>query len=128
MAKYVRLTTIAFESVEPGPGFRERNLKRLASRLDEAGQAKNILASGLQIPGFRKDPRVLESILKRYVMPLTIMGGLAIGLLASVANLLGALTGGTSILLAVMIMYKLYEDIAKQHMEDMYPALRGMIG
>ena len=30
--------------------------------------------SGLQIPGFRKDERVLESILSRYVMPLTIMG------------------------------------------------------
>jgi len=94
------------------------------SGMDESSQAKNILSSGLQIPGFRKDPRVLESILKRYVMPLTIMGGLAIGLLASVANLLGALTGGTSILLAVMIMYKLYEDIAKQHALDMHPAMR----
>ena len=33
------------------------------SGMDESSQAKNILASRLQIPGFRKDPRVLESIL-----------------------------------------------------------------
>src|SRR3989344_4930465 len=66
------------------------------SGMDESSQAKNILSSGLQIPGFRKDERVLESILKRYIMPLTIMGGLAIGLLAAIADLLGALTSGTA--------------------------------
>jgi len=98
------------------------------SGMDESSQAKNILSSGLQIPGFRKDPRVLESILKRYIMPLTIMGGLAIGALAAVANLLGALTGGTSILLAVMIMYQLYQSIAQQHALDMHPALRKIMG
>ncbi|MFH1425285.1 MAG: preprotein translocase subunit SecY [archaeon] len=98
------------------------------SGMDETSQAKNILSSGLQLPGFRKDPRVIESILKRYIMPLTIMGGLAIGLLASVANLLGALTGGTSILLAVMIMYQLYQSIAQQHALDMHPALKKIMG
>jgi len=94
------------------------------SGMDETSQAKNILSSGLQIPGFRKDPRVLESILRRYIMPLTIMGGLAIGALAAIANLLGALTGGTSILLAVMIMYQLYQNIAQQHAMDMHPAMK----
>ncbi len=98
------------------------------SGMDETSQAKNILSSGLQIPGFRKDPRVLESILKRYVLPLTIMGGIAVGLLASTADLLGALTGGTSILLAVMIIYQLYQSIAQQHALDMHPALRKMMG
>jgi len=98
------------------------------SGMDESSQAKNILSSGLQIPGFRKDPRVLESILKRYIMPLTIMGGIAIGLLASFANLLGALTSGTAILLAVMIMYQMYQNIAQQHAMDMSPALRKVMG
>jgi preprotein translocase subunit SecY len=32
------------------------------SGMDESSQAKNIIASGLQIPGFRKDQRVLESV------------------------------------------------------------------
>ncbi len=98
------------------------------SGTDESTQAKNILASGLQMPGFRKDPRVIESILKRYIMPLTIMGGLAIGALSSIADLLGALTSGTAILLAVMIMYQLYTNVAQQHALDMHPAMRKLMG
>ncbi len=96
--------------------------------MDEHSQAKKILASGLQIPGFRRDERVLESILKRYILPLTVMGGLAIGALAAFSDILGALTSGTSILLAVMIMYQMYESIAQQHAMDMHPALRKMMG
>jgi preprotein translocase subunit SecY len=98
------------------------------SGMDESSQAKNILASGLQIPGFRKDPRILESILKRYILPLTIMGGLAIGAIASIADTMGALTSGTSILLAVMITYQFYQNIAQQHALDMHPAMRKMMG
>ena len=95
---------------------------------DARSQANKIVNSGMSMPGFRKDERVLESILKRYVGPLTIMGGAAIGLLASVANLLGALVGGTAILLAVMILYQLYQNIAQQHAVDMNPALKGFFG
>lgn len=97
------------------------------SGMDEASQAKKILASGLQIPGFRKDERVLESILKRYILPLTVMGGLAIGALSSIADFLGAIISGTSILLAIMITYQLYQTIAQQHAVDMHPALRKLI-
>jgi preprotein translocase subunit SecY len=83
------------------------------ANLDARSQAKNIMASGLQVPGFRNDPRVLESILDRYIMPLTIMGGLSIGLLAAGADLLGALTSGTGLLLTIMIIYRLYEVMRK---------------
>jgi preprotein translocase subunit SecY len=97
------------------------------ANMDAASQAKQIMASGLQIPGFRRDQRVLERILSRYIWPLTVVGGLSIGLLAALADLTGALSQGTGILLAVMIVYKLYEEIAKQHMMDMHPALRKMM-
>ncbi|MDP2906540.1 MAG: preprotein translocase subunit SecY [Nanoarchaeota archaeon] len=97
------------------------------SGMDARSQANQMMASGLQIPGFRRDPRVLEAILKRYIFPLTIMGGALVGFLASSADLLGALSRGTGILLTVMIIYKLYEEIAQQHMMDMYPALRKMM-
>lgn len=94
------------------------------SGMDAGSQAKQIINSGLQIPGFRRDPRVLEQILERYIIPLTVMGAVSVGLLASAADVLGALTNGTGLLLTVMIIYKLYEDIAQQHMVDMYPMLR----
>ena len=94
------------------------------ANMDARSQAKQIMSSGLQIPGFRRDERVLEKILSRYIWPLTIVGGAAVGLLAALADLTGALSRGTGILLAVMIIYKLYEEIAKQHMMDMHPAMR----
>ncbi len=94
------------------------------ANMDARSQAKQILSSGLQISGFRSDERVLEKILGRYIWPLTIVGGAAVGLLAALADLTGALSGGTGMLLSVMIVYKLYEDIAKHHLMDMHPALR----
>lgn len=92
--------------------------------MDARSQAKQIMASGLQIPGFRKDERILERVLNRYIWPLTIMGAIAVGFLAATADLTGALSQGTGILLSVMIIYKLYEEIAKQHMMDMHPMMR----
>ncbi|MBI5393048.1 preprotein translocase subunit SecY [Candidatus Woesearchaeota archaeon] len=98
------------------------------SGMDARSQAKQLLSSGLQIPGFRRDERILERILSRYITPLTIMGGLTIGFLAGFADLLGSLVNGTSLLLTVMIIYRLYEDIAKQHMMDMHPMLKKVMG
>lgn len=95
--------------------------------MDAKSQADQITASGLQIPGFRQDRRILERILERYITPLTIMGAIAVGALAALADVSGALSRGTGILLTVMIIYKLYEDIAKQHMMDMNPMLKRMM-
>lgn len=89
------------------------------SGMDARSQANQIIKSGLQIPGFRKDVRIIERILDRYIIPLTIMGGIGIGLLASTADILSALTSGTGILLMVMIIYQFYQQLARESMEDM---------
>jgi preprotein translocase subunit SecY len=94
------------------------------SGMDAKSQAKQIMSSGLQIPGFRKDQRVMERLLKRYIGPLTVMGGAAIGFLAAIADVSGALSRGTALMLAVMIIYRLYEEIARHHMMDMHPMMR----
>jgi preprotein translocase subunit SecY len=96
--------------------------------MDSRSQAKQMMASGLQIPGFRRDERVLERILDRYIWPLTIMGGIAVGLIAAIADLSGALSRGTGLLLTVMIIYQLYENIAREHMMDMNPVMKKFIG
>jgi len=98
------------------------------SGMDARSQARQMLSSGLQIPGFRKDERVLERILQRYITPLTIMGAIAVGSLAAFADVSGALTNGTGLLLTVMIIYRLYEDVARQHMMDMNPMMRKFMG
>jgi len=97
------------------------------SGMDAQSQAKNIIQSGLTIPGFRKDERILESVLERYILPLTIMGGAAIGLLAAISGIVGTLILGTSFLLVIMIMFQLYQSIAQQHATDMHPALKKFI-
>ena len=98
------------------------------SGMDPQTQAQNLASSGMQVPGFRRDPRVIESILERYILPLTIMGGIAVGLLAALADITGALVRGTGILLAVMIIYKIYEDIAQQYAMDSNPIAKKMVG
>ncbi len=98
------------------------------SGMDSRSQAKQMMASGLQIPGFRRDERVLERVLDRYIYPLTVMGAITVGFLAAIADVSGALTNGTGLLLTVMIIYRLYEDIARQHMMDMNPMMRKFMG
>lgn len=98
------------------------------SGMDAKSQAHKILASGMQVAGFRQDERILESILERYILPLTVMGGIAIGILASVSDLLGALVTGTGVLLVIMIMFQFYQNIAQQHQVDMNPTIRKFIG
>ncbi len=99
-----------------------------SANMDSRAVAKQIQGSGMQIPGFRRDIRVVERILDRYIPALAVLGGAFVGLLAAFADLTGALAGGTGILLAVMIIYQLYEQISTQHMEDMNPALRKFMG
>ena len=98
------------------------------SGMDAKAQAEKISSSGLQVSGFRQDIRILESILDRYIMPLTIMGGLAIGLLAAITDLLGALVSGTAILLVIMIMFQFYQNISEQHKVDMNPTIKKFMG
>ena len=98
------------------------------SGMDPKSQAEQIMASELHIPGFRKDQRVIETILNRYIPVLTILGGAAVGFLAAFADLGGALVRGTGLLLAVMIVYRLYQEISREHALDMHPALRKFIG
>ncbi|MCK4550403.1 MAG: preprotein translocase subunit SecY [Candidatus Aenigmarchaeota archaeon] len=98
------------------------------SGMDSSNVAKQIQRSGMQIPGFRRDPRVIERVLDRYIPALAVLGGAFVGFLAAFADFSGALTSGTGLLLAVMIVYQLYEQLAQQHMEDMHPMLRKFMG
>lgn len=92
--------------------------------MDAKSVSNQIQKVGLGIPGFRRDPRIIEKVLDRYIPSLAVLGGAAVGLLASIADFAGALGTGTGILLTVMIVHNLYEDIASKHLEDLHPALR----
>lgn len=89
--------------------------------------ARQLERAGLQIPGFRQDPRVTEKILERYIPIITILGSIFVGILAWFADITGALGTGTGILLTVGIIYRFYEDLAKQQLFDMYPVLKQVV-
>ena len=92
--------------------------------------AKQIQKSGMQIPGFRRDPRVLGRVLERYIPVVTIIGGFAVGALAGFADAIGTVgnASGTGLLLTVGIIINLYEQIAKEQAMEMHPVLRGFFG
>jgi preprotein translocase subunit SecY len=92
--------------------------------------AKQIERTGMQIPGFRKNPVVLERILERYIPPVTLFSGAFVGLLASGADLLGTVgnASGTGLLLAVGIILRTYEQIQKEQAMEMHPVLREFFG
>jgi preprotein translocase subunit SecY len=94
------------------------------------GVARQIERSGMHIPGFRRDPRILEKVLERYIPAVTIFSGAAVGALAAGADMIGT-TGavsGTGVLLAVSIMIQFYEAIGREQLMEMHPILREYFG
>jgi len=92
--------------------------------------ARQIQQSGMQIPGFRRNPAIMEKVMERYIPPITVLGGVLIAILAILANMLGTIGGisGTSLLLAVSITYQLYEEIAEEQLMELHPIMRQMFG
>ncbi len=100
------------------------------TNMDAESVADQIQDSGMQIPGFRRDPRVLRKVLKRYIPTVTNFSGLFIGALAASVNMLGSVgnASGTSLFLAVSILTQLYEQMGKEQMMEMHPVLRDFFG
>ncbi len=90
--------------------------------------AKQLVDAGMQIPGFRRSNRPIELVLKRYIPVVTILGGLIVGLIASVADFFGVFGTGMGILLSVGIMYQYYQLLMQERVAEMYPAFRRLLG
>lgn len=78
---------------------------------------------GWQIPGFRRDPRIIENVLNKYIPTVTVLGSVFVGLLAALAELTGAIGSGMGILLTVGIIYMLYQQLEQERLFDAYPVL-----
>ncbi len=90
--------------------------------------AKQLMDSGMQIPGYRRSGRPIEAILKRYIPVVTVLGGIIVGLVAGVSDFLGAFGSGTGILLSVGIIYQYYELLMRERAAEMFPAFRRILG
>jgi preprotein translocase subunit SecY len=90
--------------------------------------AQQLVDSGMQIPGYRRSGKAVESILKRYIPAVTVLGGIIVGLVAGVTDFFGVFGSGMGILLSVGIIYQYYEVLMKERAAEMYPAFRRIFG
>ena len=90
--------------------------------------AKQLVDSGMQVPGFRRSGKSIELILKRYIPVVTVLGGAIVGLIASVSEFSGVFGTGTGILLAVGILYQYYQLLVQEQVAEMYPAFSRVLG
>lgn len=92
--------------------------------------ADQILNMGMQIPGFRKNPKIIERVVSRYIPAISMLGGAIVGVLAVSANMLGTIgaVSGTGLLLSVSITIRMYQEVAEEEMMAQSKILRKMFG
>jgi len=90
--------------------------------------AKQLVDSGMEIPGFRRSEKPMEQVLKRYIPTVTILGGALVGLIAALADFFGVFGTGMGVLLSVGILYQYYQLLMQERVAEMYPALRRFFG
>ncbi len=90
--------------------------------------AQQLIRSGFSLPGFRRDPRVVEQVLEKYIPTVAILGSAFVGFLAAFTDIFTALASGMGILLAVTIVYRFYELLMRERLLEQYPGLAKVIG
>jgi preprotein translocase subunit SecY len=96
--------------------------------LNPSDQAENLLKSGFEIPGMRRNPKILENILSKYIYPLTLLSSIIVAVITVVADIFGAYGTGTGILLAVGIINQYYTMITYERALETFPLLRKLLG
>jgi len=89
---------------------------------------KQLVDAGMQIPGYRRSGKAIESILKRYIPTVTVLGGIIVGLVAGITDFFGVFGSGMGILLSVGIIYQYYQILLQERASEMFPAFRRIIG
>ena len=90
--------------------------------------AEQLQSVGWQIPGFRRDPRIVESVLEKYIGNVTVLGSLFVALLAALATLTGAIGTGMGVLLTVGIMYMVYQQLEQENALEGIPVIQKILG
>ncbi|ABM81153.1 preprotein translocase subunit SecY [Hyperthermus butylicus] len=91
-------------------------------------QAENLIKSGMELPGIRKNVKLLERILARYIYPLTVISSLLVTTMAILADVFGAYGTGSGLVLLVGIIYNFYQALVYERTLEMYPTLQRLLG
>jgi len=90
--------------------------------------AQNLLDADVQVPGFRRSNKPIESLLNRYIPSVTLIGSAILGLIAGVSDVLGVFGTGIGILLTVDILINYYNQLVKEQVEVVMPRLGAALG
>ncbi len=90
--------------------------------------AEQLVSAGMQVPGFRRAPEVIEKIIGKYISTVTVLGAILVGLIAGVADYTNTFGTGTGLLLLIGIMYQYYQLLVRERLTEMYPALGKILG
>jgi len=89
--------------------------------------AKSLLDAQVQVPGFRSTTSTVKVVLQKYIPAVTVLGGIIVGLLAGVSNILGVFGSGIGLLLMIDIILQYYQMLLKEQVESLMPRLGGLI-
>jgi protein transport protein SEC61 subunit alpha len=90
--------------------------------------AKNLLDADVQVPGFRRSEGSVETLLNKYIPSVTIAGGIIIGLVASISDVLTVFGSGIGILLMVDILVNYYNLLVREQVDVHMPKLAALLG
>ena len=96
--------------------------------LSPKSAAQNLLDADVQVPGFRRSNKPIESLLNKYIPSVTIIGSMILGLLAGVSDVLGVFGTGIGILLMVDILINYYTQLVREQVEVVMPRLGALLG
>ncbi len=95
--------------------------------LSSASVSQQLIDSGMQVPGFRRRAYSVNIILSKYIPTVTIIGGIFVGIIAAVSQILGVFGGGMGILLMIDILMNLYQLLLREQIEEYYPIVTKLI-
>lgn len=96
--------------------------------LSPKSAAQNLLDADVQVPGFRRSNKPIESLLNKYIPSVTIIGSIILGLLAGVSDVLGVFGTGIGVLLMVDILINYYTQLVREQVEVVMPRLGALLG
>ena len=96
--------------------------------LSPKSAAQNLLDADVQVPGFRRSNKPIESLLNKYIPSVTIIGSMVLGLLAGVSDVLGVFGTGIGVLLMVDILINYYTQLVREQVEVVMPRLGALLG
>lgn len=98
------------------------------SGLNPRNQAETLVKSGLDIPGVRRNVKVLEDFLADYIYPLTLLSSIIVAGIVIIGDTFGCYGSATGLLLSAGIIQQYYAIIVRDRALEMYPALKRLLG